>query len=221
MKKLTQVFLILILAAMTGNFSAGVISAQNLTSDKDTLKKLSTFLSNFTELGFMNFDVYSEGSDDLLHLGAPDAYPDLIRFGINHNYLNNFQSRIKNCPDHKCEHGSLIIDGRFVAESVKKYFDLNLKNQSVLNSDPPYYYDGQVYYFHGSDGESVYYADVLEMSREGNLIRLKGELYEAIDKKNRPAVFEATVKPYSFDGVDSFTVVSIDTKWLDLEDSAE
>jgi hypothetical protein len=30
---------------------------------------MSTFLSNFTELSFWNFDVKADGSDEMLHMG--------------------------------------------------------------------------------------------------------------------------------------------------------
>jgi hypothetical protein len=28
-------------------------------------------------------------------MAQPDKYPDLVRFGIRHNYINNFKSRIE------------------------------------------------------------------------------------------------------------------------------
>ena len=71
------------------------------------LKLMSTFLSNFTELGFYDFDVKKSGGDDAMHLGNPSE-PNLIRFGVMHNYVNNFKTRIKKCPTKDCEHGIVV-----------------------------------------------------------------------------------------------------------------
>ena len=119
---------------------AGLLAAPALAAAKgftaQQLKLMSTFISNFTEQGFYDFDVKKgNDGDGLLHLGGDPSHPDLIRFGIRHNYINNFKSRIKNCTKKNCEYGSLTIEGKFVAESVKKYFDINLKNVSVKDSD--------------------------------------------------------------------------------------
>ncbi|MCR5815181.1 MAG: hypothetical protein K6G15_11930 [Desulfovibrio sp.] len=175
------------------------------------MKLMSTFLSNFTELGFMNFDVQQDGSDDVLHLGDGSSNPDLIRFGIWHNYVNNYKSRIKRCSIKNCEYGSLVIDAKFVAESVKKYFDIDLKHASVLQSDPPYYYDGKCYHFEGADGEAVYYAEVKQVSQEGKIIRMTGDIYNAENKQDRPSTFEATAKPYKWNGKDTWAILSLKT----------
>ncbi|MDR0827353.1 MAG: hypothetical protein LBN33_05685, partial [Desulfovibrio sp.] len=122
------------------------------------LKKMSTFLSNFTEIGLDNFYVKGsgvDGSGDLLALSADDP-ADLVRFGIWHNYRNNYDSRVAPCKAKGCKWGSLTIDGKHVLESVKKYFDIDLKNRSITESDPPYYYDGKLYHFEGADGEATY-----------------------------------------------------------------
>jgi hypothetical protein len=207
------VYGILILAIVLTSATLASAAETKMKPSAAELKKMSTFLSNFTELGFTNFDVETKGPDDLLHLGA-DA-PDLIRFGIMHNYVNNFKSRIAKCKTKNCEWGSLVIDGKHVAESVKKYFDLGLKNQSVTESDPPYFYDGKLYHFEGSDGDGVLYADVKEVfkQKDGKL-RMTGELYNAEDKTDRPAEFAATVKPYKWDGKDTWAILELRTEWL-------
>lgn len=179
---------------------------------KEEMKRMSVFLSNFTELGFYDFDV-KEKSDEALYLGGPDSFPDLIRFGIRHNYINNFKSRVKSCKVKNCEHGSLTIEGKFVQESVKKYFDLDLKNQSVMESDPPYFFDGKLYHFEGADGEAVYYAEVKEASQEGKVIRMSGEIYNAEDKKDRPATFKAVAKPHKWAGKNTWAILSMRTEY--------
>ncbi len=115
------------------------------------LKRMSTFLSNFTELGFMDFDAEV--------LTNEDDPADMIRFGIWHNYINNYKSRIARCKKKNCEWGSLVIEGKYVTESIKKYFGVDYKKlASVTESDLPFYYDGTYYHFEGADGEAVYYA---------------------------------------------------------------
>ena len=178
------------------------------------LKLMSTFLSNFTELGFFDFDVKkSEGGDDgVLHLGGDPSDPDLIRFGIRHNYVNNFKTRIKKCSTKNCKHGSLTIDAKFVAEAVKKYFDINLKHRSVEDSDPPYHFDGKLYHFEGADGEATYYAQVKQATREGNVVRMTGDIYNADDEEDRPYTFEAAAKPYKWGGKDTWAILSMRTQ---------
>ena len=176
--------------------------------DAAGLKKMSTFLSNFTEQGFFNFDIEADGGDDALHLGDPSS-PDLIRFGIMHNYINNFKSRIRNCAKKNCPYGSLVIDAKFVAESVKKYFDIDLKHRSVKDSDPPYHYDGKVYHFEGADGEAVYYAEVKKAVNERGVVRMTGDIYNADDKTDRPWTFEAFAKPYKWKGKDTWAILSL------------
>lgn len=193
---------------------------------KKDLKRMSVFISNFTELGFYDLDVTNEsgealydldvknGSDWVLSLGGPDSAPDLIHFGIWHNYLNN-ESRIKKCAKKNCEHGSLTIEGKFVQESVKKYFDLNLKNRSEMESDyPPYYFDGKLYHFEGADGqgEVLYYPEVKTASQEGGVVRMSGEIYSMEDlkiEKSSLGTFQAVAKPYKWNGKDTWAILSL------------
>ncbi|MBO4369347.1 MAG: hypothetical protein J5803_04535 [Desulfovibrio sp.] len=156
----------------------------------------------------MNFDVNKDGDDSVLHLGDDPSNADLIRFGIWHNYTNNYKSRIKTCPIKNCEHGSLVIEAKYVAESVKKYFDIDLKHRSVDQSDPPYYFDGSRYHFEGADGEAVYYANVKKVSYEGKIVRMTGDIYNVEDKNDRPYTFEATAKPYKWNGKDTWAILS-------------
>lgn len=174
---------------------------------------MSVFLSNFTEAGFFNFDMDKEPEDDVLSLSDPQNVSELIRFGIRHNYINNFKSRIKRCKDKKCEYGSLTIEGKFVAEAVKKYFDVKLKNQSVLNSDPAFYYDGKSYHFEGADGEATYYAEVKKVSKKGKVITMTGDIYNTEDDEDRPATFTATAKPHKWSGKDTWAILSLRTEW--------
>lgn len=176
----------------------------------EELKKMSTFLSNFTELGFYEFETKQ--------LAAADNLPDLIRFGVWHNYVNNFRTRVSQCPVKNCQWGSLVISGKDVAASVKKFFDLDIKPVSVTESDPPYYYDGKMYHFEGADGESVYYARVDKASKDasGN-IRMTGELYNREDKADTIGTFEALAKPYTYEGKDTWAILNFKTKYHENE----
>ena len=180
--------------------------------DAAALKRMSTFLSNFTEQGFFDFDLEESTGDDALHLGGDPSSPDLIRFGIMHNYINNFKSRVKNCAKKDCPHGSLTIEAKFVAESVRKYFGVELRHHSVTDSDPPYHYDGRLYHFEGADGETVYYADVKKAVNEGGAVRMTGDIYNAEDKADRPWTFEALARPYKWKGKDTWAIISMRTK---------
>lgn len=93
--------------------------------------------------GWLSVALYDSALKELTVLReATETQDYIIRFGIGHNYINNnFKSRVKKCAAKDCEHGSLTIEGKFVQESVKKYFDLELENRSVMDSDPPYFFD--------------------------------------------------------------------------------
>jgi hypothetical protein len=173
------------------------------------MKKMSTFLSNFTELGFMDFD-----AKEITNEEDP---ADMVRFGIWHNYVNYYKSRISRSKDKNDQWGSLVIDGKYVKESVKKYFGYDMKKlPSVTESDPPYYYDGKLYHFEGADGEAVYYARVDSASKNSSgQIVMTGELYNAEDKDDKPGKFEAFAKPYKYGGKDTWAIVSIRTEYYE------
>lgn len=171
------------------------------------LKKMSTFLSNFTELGFMDFDAEI--------LTNEDDPADMIRFGIRHNYINNYKSRIARCKKKDCEWGSLVIEGKYVTESIKKYFGVDYKKlASVTESDLPFYYDGTYYHFEGADGEAVYYARVDEAVRdsEGRIV-MRGEIYNTEDKNDILGKFTALAKPHKFNGKDTWAILRMETEF--------
>ncbi len=178
----------------------GCLSGQELPAfgaSPTEMARMGTFISNFTEQGIYDIDIDTITHDELVH------------FGIWHNYINNFKSRIKRCPKKNCPYGSLIIDAKFVEESVNKYFDLDLAHDSAENV----HYDGRVYHFDGADGETRYYADVTDVSRRGNIITMRGELYSAENEDDRPASFTATAKPYKFHGKNTWSILSLTTDW--------
>lgn len=138
-------------------------------------KKLGVFLSNFTELQLYNFDAKKVSSSDL------------IRFGVWHNYINNFNSRISSL------NGKLYISKSSVETSILKYFNITFKDhRSVLNLK----YNGKGYVFDGADGERVLYVQVDELYGMGsNQYRVNGHLYDPEDSNDTiVSRVDATVK---------------------------
>jgi len=167
------------------------------------LKLLSTFLSNFTELRMFDFDQALISNDTL------------ISFGIQHNVINN-RSRIVRCKDKDCSYGPLAIEAKFVSESIKKYFGKDFNNHASVKPDFNYYkeylyyYDGQLYHFDGSDGESTYYAHVIEArENESGEVILTGELYNVENHDDILGKFEAKAKPYKFGGKNTWSILSL------------
>ena len=203
--KRTILCLIIVLLLASSAFAASAEKKFNASE----LKLMSTFLSNFTELWFMNFD-----AKEITNENDPG---DMIRFGVWHNYINNYKSRIAQCKDKNCKHGSLTIDGKHVKESVNKYFDYDIKKlPSVTESDPPYYYDGKLYHFNGADGEAVFYArvDNAVQNSSGQIV-MTGELYNADDKDEKLGKFKAVAKPYKYSGKNTWSIISMETEYYD------
>ena len=154
----------------------------------------------------------SGGSDDVSHLGGDPSHPELIHFGIQQNYINNFQNRIKPCPVKDCKHGSAVIDAKYVAESVKKYFDIDLNHRSVgrsADSSFHYHFDGKRYHFEMADGDPTYHAEVKQTTQEGGVVHMTGVIYDPDDKSERPRAFAATAKPYKWNGKNTWAILSM------------
>ena len=172
------------------------------------LKRMSTFVSNFTEVRFPDFD--TQQGDEPPNLA-------LIRFGIWHNYINNFKSRIKPCTE-GCTHGGMSIEAKFVAESVKKYFDLGLNHRSSPQADDgyiPFHFDGRRYHFDGADGDAVHLARVTRATKEGGIVRMTGDIYSESNVDERPeriGTFTVTAKPHKWNGKDTWAILSLKTQ---------
>ncbi len=158
-------------------------------------KRMGVFISNFIEVGMNDIDIDNITDKEL-------AY-----FGIWHNYRNNFKSRIQRCPDKNCPYGSFIIDKKYVAESVKKYFDLDIRHTSAENESLGHY-DGKYYHFEGADGENQQ-ARVLESYKRGNTIIMKGETYYADNDDIEGESFTARAKPCKFGGKNTWSIITL------------
>ena len=193
---------VMLLALVAGGAAA---ADKNAEFSAAQLKLMSTFLSNFTELWMFNFD-----ADEMLKSDG------IIAFGVRHNYVNNYDSAIAVCEIEDCPHGSLVIDAKRVAETVKKYFGVDFKDHHSVKDEPGFYkeyvyfYDGKLYHFEGSDGEAVYFARVerAEKKASGEIV-MTGTLYNANDEDDTPGAFEATAKPHKYGGKDTWAILSL------------
>ena len=195
---------VMVMITVIGFASYGFAAETKVNVKADELKRMGVFLSNFTELGFFDFDTESLSPKDL------------IQFGIRHNYINNYKSRIAQCKVKGCEYGSLTIDGKFVAESLKKYFAIDFKDHgsTMEPESPSYYYDGKLYHFEGADGEATYYARVKEVFKgDAGVLRMTGELYNADDEESILGTFEAFAKPYKYGENNTWSFVSMTTSY--------
>lgn len=168
-------------------------------ASQSELKRMSVFISNFVEAGLNNFDV-----DDI-------SDSELIRFGIWHNYINNFKSRIRNCSTKDCPYGSLVIDSKYVDESVKKYFDMRIRRHKTTGrGHETMFFDGEYYHFEGADGESIQ-AEVFEAhTRRDGIIVMKGATYHADHEDlGYDNNFTAEARPYKYNGKNTWRILSI------------
>ena len=191
-----------------------VLVSMGAAKKDDERKRMGIFISNFTELGMYEFDIEEEGSDEVLHLGDPYSMGELIRFGIGHNIINN-KKLIQKCKRKDCEFGSSTIAKEAVTSSVRKYFDLSVKHQKVLDGAPEIDYDGKLYHFdkRNWDNGTIYYADVQYVDKGKNFITMEGELYELDNPKHRPATFTAKAKPYKWNNKDTWAILSLSVEW--------
>lgn len=178
-------------------------SADDFSSEE--MKAMGVFLSNFTELHLMDVDASSFLDED-----APGG---MVRFGIWHNYVNNFKSRIKKCSDKNCPWGSLTIDGKFVQESLKRYFNFELKKlSSTEDSGMQFHFDGKLYHFEGADGETVWYAAVKKAEKiRGGLVRMQGDIYNAEDRNDVAGTFAAVARPHEWKGKKTWALLKLKT----------
>ncbi len=193
----------LMLCAVTAAFGAS----------KSEMKRMSVFLSNFTECGLMNFDIKQGDEDDeeTIHFGSNNA--GLLAFGIRHNAINN-RKLIKKT---KLTVNNIVYDrsvsSKAVAASVRRYFDLPVNNEDAIDQygqESPY--RKGMYYFRAASGEEVLYADVQEVSQEGRVIIMTGEIYNADDETDRRGTFVATAKPHKWKGKNTWAVLSMQTE---------
>ena len=191
-RKIFTALLVLTLALLT----------LNAAKKNDELHRMGIFISNFTELGMYDININDIGN------------ADLVRFGIGHNVINNPKSTVRKCALPDCEYGPSLMSGSSVAQSVKKYFDLDVNNRTVTGQ-PEAIYDGSSYHFDARQwrDDTVYYAEVQKVRREDGLVHMDGELYNLRKKSDRPAYFTAIAKPYKYSGKNTWSILSLSVEW--------
>ena len=204
-KYLAKLFVLVLTCAL-------MLAVKSQPSERD---RMGIFISNFTEQGLYDFDLEADGDPDMAHFGNPAFTDELIKFGLTHNVINRAKSTLKLCPKKRCPDGPHIMTGKSVAESVRKYFDLNIKNKTVDEDTTTLVYDGKNYHFDADDLRpgKVYYAEVQDVSRSRGVITMTGELYNVKNKKDRPATFTATAKPHIWNDKDTWAILSLKVDW--------
>ncbi len=159
---------------------------------KNDLKKMSTFISNFTETFMWNFNIQQIRP------------AELIDFGVAHTFIKYEGRR----TTQKGNNG--YINGKWVKDAIKKYFDYNMKK---LVSTKEYRYDGKNYIYAMGGGEGRNYARVTKAKViSKNVIEMKGYIYNAESDERTGQTFVALAKPHTFNGVKTWSIISLSTK---------
>ena len=157
-----------------------------------TIKAMSIFISNFTEL-----DMYE----------IPDAanmpYDELIYFGVGHNVINN-PKQIKKAGNKSS------VSGKQVGESVKKYFALNIKPSASAKYDGAKYdYSKGNFVFAKPANRTIYYARVNDAYRVDGKVLMTGEVYNLKKPKEIRGQFHAYAKPWKYGGKNTWALLSL------------
>ncbi len=182
-------------------------------ADKAELKKMSIFISNFTEVRLFNFDLEDDDDDgeEPLHFGSNNAA--LLAFGVNHNAINNKKLIKKGSFKVNGSTYDRAVDAKTVAASVRRYFDLPVEHEDGVDKYGQVYpYRKGMYYFHAASGEEVIYADVQKVSKKGGVITMSGELYNVESRRDTRGTFVATAKPHKWNGKATWAILSMSSE---------
>ena len=181
---------------------SSVFSAKAGGFTASQMKRMGVFLSNFTELGYVNFK-----RKDIIN-GKDSG--KMIHFGIWHNYLNNPRSTIKPC--YQCQWGDMTIDAIHIRQTLKRYFNYDLTDfPEVEQTGYPYHFDGKRYHFSlvNKTGPRLY-AQVTqaEQTADGN-IAMTGYLYKPGNRHAVTGRFKALASPYFWHQKKTWTILNI------------
>ena len=176
---------------------------------KEELKRMSVFISNFTEARIGEIDMptlaYSNNQNE-----KQEIIEQLVSFGIEHNYINNFQSRMANnsCP--KKEHYA-GIELKYLQESVDKYFGYNLSNNLPKNlHDDALILENNCYYRILADGEMVAHAKVNSVKKQKDgIVFMSGILYYPDMDNEFGGLFIAKAKEKTYKGKKTWELISL------------
>lgn len=175
---------------------------------KAEIDAMSLFLSNFTELGFM--DTSAETIAD------PENYSEAVRFGVGHNYLNNRKSRVVANKKGADKNGDMSIEAKFVEESVKKYYGVTLKmDRSAEEGEPAYHFDGKRFHFKGKEQDpgDIHYARVESVDADGKGgYEAMGVVYNVKDK-TIIADFKASFRDWTWKGKRTYALMNLEAEY--------
>ncbi|MBO6258110.1 MAG: hypothetical protein J6M93_02070 [Succinivibrio sp.] len=202
-------------AVLFCSFVCGAATASADGFSDEQIKKLSTFLSNFTEIGF-----YTVDNRDFLDPLHPET---AIRFGIWHNFVNNEES-YGFCAEGKgetkfsdakgCHIGYFAMPKKYVQNSIMKYLDFTFEDhQSVSSEYGNFAFDGNYYYFEGASGEAVY-TRVLKANQDSpGVISCSGTLYNPDNPDEILGTFRAEVSPSEWQGKKLWYLMNIESEF--------
>ncbi|MFX4261530.1 hypothetical protein ACOBQJ_04935 [Pelotomaculum propionicicum] len=130
--------------ASKNNELQSVIQEKEIDMDMDTRKKLNTFFSNFSEVSLAPFE------------RGKISQSELIRFGIYHNWLNNYNL-------FTIEGSKAYIDEAAVYSSIKKYFGLDV--DKPVNE---FSYSNGMYQITAATGEAYRFSQIAKLVDKGN-----------------------------------------------------
>lgn len=195
MKKFTNFFISTVL------FLGLAFSVTAFASTPAELKKMSTFISNFAEIGMFNFDVRNMYNTELEY------------FGVWHVWQNDSnRTRCKECPDEDCPYGEYVVHKKYVSEAIKKYFadrGQDFRHESFGDGYGHVHYDGEYYHFGGITFDANA-AEVFEAHKKGNVIIMTGKIYNADHEYPEDGrSFTARAKPYKYNGKNTWAILSL------------
>gem|GEM_PF-2111314 len=201
-------------ATLTFNESAGAANkapAANKDFSAEELEAMSAFLSSFSEQGLLNVPKMT--------------IDDWIRFGIKHNYINNYKNTIDRCKVKNCPYGGLTIESDYVFETVRKFSGDDMGEifregniRYKYNEEDGYYHDLENWTIHFAAPEEgdVYYARVTDAKKTADEVsgtvffNMKGYYYNSEDANDRNGTFIAVAVPYNYDGEDTWELRKIE-----------
>ncbi len=184
---------------LVGSFLFFASFAQAKSFSAADLERMSIFISNFSELGMTHVTAEEVKKTPHLYIG----------FGVWHNYVNNFRSRIVPVPGN--ESGMVSIDVKYVQESLKKYFNITVEDWP---STQEYTLKGKQYIFMGADGELRRHAKVTKAQvqpADGTLLMM-GYYYNVEDASDVHGSFTAVTKPHQWQGKNTWALIALEQK---------
>jgi hypothetical protein len=194
-KKFTLAAAVLLLSL----FSVGNANAADFSAEE--LNRMSEFISTFTTHGFVNFKTQD--------LENQKDHKKLLYFAL---YRNDGEWTY--CYENST--WSSRIEAKYIIDSIKKYFNYDIKLPKGVKKDPgigyDIGYDGKYYYTSLADPlwESTARVEKAETLPSGEILMTGILIIEQIDAQN--GVFEALAKPHKFNGQDTWYIISITSK---------